>query len=117
MLVDGKSSIASERDGILQAVGGMACKADDLMAKKKDEGREFVKDKRVVYIYHNTVDAVGDDAKTEGNTFEAVRKAINELAALVGYIVNNLNGTTSSSPPTTASCSPRRPASRRTRAS
>lgn len=92
VLVDGKSSIASERDGILQAVGGSACKSDELMAKKKDEGREFVKDKRVVYIYHNTVDAVGDDGKTEGKTFEAVRRAIDELAAIVGYIVNNLNG-------------------------
>jgi uncharacterized protein (TIGR02687 family) len=92
VLVDGQSSIASERDGILQAVGGLACKCDELMAKKKEEGREFVKDKRVVYIYHNTVDAVGDDAKTEGHTFEAVRRAIDELAALVGYIVNNLNG-------------------------
>lgn len=92
VLVDGRSSIASERDGILQAVGGLACKGDELMAKKKDEGREFVKDKRVVYIYHNTVDAVGDDAKTEGKTFQAVRTAINELAALVGYVVNNLNG-------------------------
>jgi uncharacterized protein (TIGR02687 family) len=92
VLVDGKSSIASERDGILQAVGGLACKCDELMAKKKDEGREFVKEKRVVYIYHNTVDSVGDDAKTEGHTFEAVRRAIDELAAIVGYIVNNLNG-------------------------
>ncbi len=92
VLVDGKSSIASERDGILQAVGGAACKYDELMAKKKDEGREFVKDKRVVYIYHNTVDSVGDDGKTEGHTFEAVRRAIDELAAIVGYIVNNLNG-------------------------
>lgn len=92
MLVDDKSSIASERDGILQSVGGLACKCDELMAKKKDEGREFVKDKRVVYIYHNTVDAVGDDGKTEGKTFEAVRRAIDELAALIGYIVNNLNG-------------------------
>ncbi len=92
VLVDGKSSIASERDGILQAVGGLACKCDELMAKKKDEGREFVKDKRVVYIYHNTVDSVGDDGKTEGHTFEAVRRAIDELAAIVGYIVNNLNG-------------------------
>ena len=92
VLVDGKSSIASERDGILQAVGGLACKCDDLMAKKKEEGREFVKDKRVVYIYHDTIDAVGDDGKTEGRTFAAVRTAINELAALVGYIVNNLNG-------------------------
>ena len=92
VLVDGKSSAASERDGILQAVGGLACKSDELMAKKKDEGREFVKDKRVVYIYHNTIDSVGDDAKTEGHTFEAVRRAIDELAAIVGYIVNNLNG-------------------------
>lgn len=92
VLVDGKSSIAGERDGILQSVGGLACKYDQLMAKKKDEGREFVKDKRVVYIFHNTVDAVGDDAKTEGKTFEAVRAAINELSALVGHIVNNLNG-------------------------
>ena len=31
-------------------------------------------------------------ATTEGKTFEAVRTAIDELAALVGYIVNNLNG-------------------------
>jgi uncharacterized protein (TIGR02687 family) len=92
VLVDGKSSIASERDGILQAVGGLACKYDELMAKKKDEGREFVKDKRVVYIYHNTVDSTGDSSSTEGNTFEAVRRAIDELAAIVGYIVNNLNG-------------------------
>ena len=93
VLVDGKSSIASERDGILQTVGGLACKYDELMAKKKEEGREFVKDKRVVYIYHNTVDSVGDDGKTEGHTFEAVRRAIDELAAIVVYIVNNLNGT------------------------
>ena len=44
----------------------MACKASELMAMKKDEGREFVKDKRVVYIYHNTVDAVGDDGLDRG---------------------------------------------------
>ena len=92
VLVDGKSSIASERDGILQAAGGLACKSEDLISKKKDEGREFVKDKRVVYIYHNTVDSVGDDAKTEAHTFEAVRRAIDELGAIVGYIINNLNG-------------------------
>ena len=92
VLVDGKSSAAGDRDAILQAAGGMTCKYDELMGKKKEEGREFVKDKRVVYIYHDAVDAIGDDAKTEGHTFEAVRKAINDLTALVGYIVNSLNG-------------------------
>jgi uncharacterized protein (TIGR02687 family) len=92
VLVNGGTSAAGDRDGILQKVGGMACKYDELMAKKKEEGREFIKDKRVVYIYHDSVDAIGDDSKTEGHTFEAVRKAINELTALVGYIVNSLNG-------------------------
>lgn len=90
--VDGKSSSASERNTILQTVGGLACKYDELMAKRKEEGRAFVKDQRVVYIYHDTVDAIGDDGKTEGKTFAAVRTAINELTALVGHIINNLNG-------------------------
>ena len=93
VLVDGKpTSSTDQRDEILKAVGGMACKASDLMAMKRDEGREFVKDKRVVYIYHNAVDAVGESASTEEKTFEGVRKAIDELAALVSYVINKLNG-------------------------
>lgn len=92
VLVDGQSSIASERNGILQSVGGLACQYDALMAMKKDAGREFVKDRRVVYIYHDTIDAIGDDGKTEGKTFAAVRTAISELVALVVHLINNLNG-------------------------
>ena len=92
VLVDGRSSAAGERNSILQSVGGMACKADELMEKKREEGRDFIKEKRVVYIYHDRVDAIGDDAKTEADTFLAVRQAIDELAALINHIVNNLNG-------------------------
>lgn len=93
VLADGKATAGvALRGAILQAVGGVAVKYDDLMAMKKDEGREFVKDKRVVYVYHDIVDKMGDDAGTENRTFEGVRKAIEELAAVVGYIVNNLNG-------------------------
>lgn len=91
VLVDGQSSSAAGRDAILQGVGGLACRSEQLMAMKKDEGRELVRDRRVVYIYHDTVDAIGDDGKTEGRTFEAVRAAIRELASLVAYVVNNLN--------------------------
>jgi uncharacterized protein (TIGR02687 family) len=43
-------------------------------------------------VYHNRVDAIGDDAKTEDDTFQAVRTTIEELAVLVSYIINNLNG-------------------------
>ena len=91
VLVDGKpTSLTEQRDEILKAVAGMACKSTDLLALKKEQGRDFVKDRRVVYVYHNTIDAVGES--TDEKTFGAVRTAIDELAALVTYIINNLNG-------------------------
>jgi uncharacterized protein (TIGR02687 family) len=93
VLVDGVSSASGNRNAILEMVEGGAIKANELMAMKKDEGREFVKDKRVVYIYHDVVDSTGDDAKTEGKTFEAVHQAIQELTNLISHLTNNLNGT------------------------
>lgn len=58
----------------------------------KDQGREFVKPWRVIYVYHNQIDSVGDSAQTESQTFRAVRRAIKELSALVNFIINSLNG-------------------------
>jgi uncharacterized protein (TIGR02687 family) len=93
VLVDDKpSSSMPQRNEILASVEGVAIKAEDLMAKSRDDGREFVREKMVIYVYHNTVDATGDHAATEGKTFEVVRKAINEIASLVSHIINNLNG-------------------------
>ena len=81
-----------QRAKVLESVQGVAVKAETFMAMKKDEGRAFIKPYRVVYVYHNQVDAVGDSASTEDQTFGAVRKAIDELADLVSKIVNSLNG-------------------------
>lgn len=93
VLVDGKScSSFQQRADLLANYNGVAVKADELLAMKKDQGRDFVRDKDIVYIYHNTVDAMGDSASTEGQTVHAVRRAVNELADLVRYIINNLNG-------------------------
>jgi len=47
---------------------------------------------RVIYVYHNQVDAIGDTASTEAQTFQAVRTAITDIADTVRYIVNTLNG-------------------------
>ena len=91
VLVDGMSSSASNRGNILASVNGIACKASELMAMKKDEGREFTKDKKVIYIYQDIVDATGDDAKTEGATFEGVRRAIDDLTNLISNLMNNFN--------------------------
>lgn len=93
VLVDQKPTASlAQRDEILRGKDGMACKAEELMGKKKDEGRRFINGKRVIYIYHNLVDAIGDDSKTESDTFQAVQKTIDELANLIGFVINNLNG-------------------------
>lgn len=93
-LIDGKPTGSFEqRAAILEGVEGTAVKASDLSAMSKDKGREFVKPHKVIYIYHDQIDAVGDKAVSEDKTFEAVRTAIDELTALVGFIINSLNGT------------------------
>ncbi len=46
----------------------------------------------VVYIYHDTIDAIGDKLPTEDRTFSACRDAIGELRDLVTRVINRLNG-------------------------
>jgi len=91
--VDGGAASSLElRNSILQRHKGMAVKAEDLLKLKRDEGREFVREAELVYVYHNTIDASGDSASTESDTFQAVREAVNELVELTRYVVNTLNG-------------------------
>jgi uncharacterized protein (TIGR02687 family) len=93
VLVDGTSTASLEqRSTVLRAVAGVAIRADELLAMKKEQGRAFVSGHRVIYVYHNQVDAFGDTATTEAQTFQAVRTAIMDIADTVRYIVNTLNG-------------------------
>jgi uncharacterized protein (TIGR02687 family) len=95
VIVDGlPTATLEQRSAILASQGGVAIGRDDLMEKGKDKGREFVKPHRLVYVYHDRIDAIGDKRGTETKTFEATSQAIDELADLVGFIVNNLNGGT-----------------------
>ena len=92
VLVDG-SGVAgtAARSKQLATVQGIACQAKDLRVMKRDDARAFIDGKRVVYIYHNVIDARGDSASTEGETFEAVDHCIGELVELVQFCVNTLN--------------------------
>ena len=93
VLVDGKPTAShAQRQDILAAVEGIAVKGEELVALKKEDGRALVSEARVVYVYHNEIDARGDSASTESGTFDAARKAITDVADLVRYIINNLNG-------------------------
>ena len=93
VLADGISTSGSaNRATILSKVEGMVVDAGKLLGMKKEEGREFVDGKKVVYVYHNEIDTRGENAATEADTFQATQEAIRELADIVRYIINNLNG-------------------------
>lgn len=94
VVIDGKPAASMEqRSAILARYDGLALKAEDLLSMSKEKGREFIKPLRIVYIYHDRIDATGDKAVSESKTFESVSQTIDELYSLVSFIINSLNGT------------------------
>lgn len=90
--VDGQPSQGLDnRNTILNKVNGLAVSSKDLMTWSNTDGRAYVRDAEVVYIYHDTIDATGDKAATEEKTFDACRDAVNELTDLVARVINRLN--------------------------
>jgi uncharacterized protein (TIGR02687 family) len=95
VLADGHSVASLEqRNDHLKTFGGIAIKAEDLMALGKEKGRELVRDQRLVYIYHDRIDMTGDKQVSETKTFEAVAQTVTELSHVLGFIINGLNGST-----------------------
>lgn len=95
VLVDGAPVATLEaRDELLSRYKGLAIRADELLALGKIKGRERVKDRRFVYVYHDRIDMLGDKQGSEGQTFEAAAQTLAELQQVVGFIVNNLNAST-----------------------
>ena len=92
VLVDGKNCVGvGQRDEILATHKGMAIKGNELVRLARDEARNKVRGKNVIYLYHDTIDAIGDDVKTEEKIFTAVRTAIDEVCNMVSFVVNTLN--------------------------
>ena len=73
----------TSRGKILEAVGGSAIQAEDFKALNADERRELYKANRVLYVYHNRIDATGDKPGTERQVFEAVDDTLHDLVDLV----------------------------------
>ena len=93
VLADGHSVASLEqRNEHLTNFGGIAVKAEDLMALGKERGRELVRDQRLIYIYHDRIDMTGDKQASETKTFEAATKTVQELSNVLGFIINSLNG-------------------------
>ena len=91
---DMPTSSTQEREKILCAsnMSSVAIQYNDVLSMKRAERRELVSGKEVVYIYHNTIDAIGDKAPTENKVFEACEDTIQEISNIL-RIVNDMQGT------------------------
>jgi uncharacterized protein (TIGR02687 family) len=72
----------------------LAIKAEDLLSLGKEKGRELVSDYRLVYVYHDRIDMIGDKQASETKTFEAAEQTVQELSSVLSFIINTLNGST-----------------------
>ena len=93
ILVDGQSSSSiNDRELLLQKENpdSIAVKYDDLYEMTKMEWKKLFSGKKVVYIYHDTVDNAGEH--NENTIFTACDKAINELEKLVRDLHTTFSG-------------------------
>ena len=93
ILVDGQaSSSIKEREILLQKENpdSIAIKYDDLYEMTKLEWKKLFSGKKVVYIYHDTIDNAGEH--NENEVFVACDKAINELERLVKDLHTTFSG-------------------------
>ena len=96
VLADGMPTRSTvERQKILCTANAksVAVQYTDVLNMKRAERRELVCGKDVVYIYHNTIDAIGDKAVTEQKVFEACEDTVQELSNLLRIVVNDMQGT------------------------
>ena len=93
ILVDGQvSSSIKDREILLQKENpdSIAIKYDDLYEMTKLEWKKLFSGKKVVYIYHDTIDNAGEH--NENEVFVACDKAINELERLVKDLHTTFSG-------------------------
>lgn len=96
VIIDGKRTASLEdRNSILQTYekDSIAVHYQDLFEMNKEERRKRIRGKKIVYIYHDHIDAIGDKRRTEIHTFQAVENTLDELMMLVRILRNDVSGT------------------------
>ncbi len=96
VLVDGNPcSKTEEREKILQYYNSdsIAIKFDKINSLKRPKLRELTKGKNLIYIYHNQIDARGDNDPTENEVFAASQEDIDEITKLTTKLIDGANFT------------------------
>ena len=86
VLVDGqKTDTLEQRQAVLQKYkpDGICIQYDDIKNMTIADMKVYFAWKPVTYIYHNQIDARGDNPKTENEVFDACEEAVKELHNLI----------------------------------
>ena len=91
--VDGQACASMEqRDKILKSYNELnIAVAFDEIYKKRDKAKELLQGKKIVYVYHNQVDARGDKPASENEVFNACSEAISEIYDLIKQLIGDIS--------------------------
>lgn len=64
----------------------IAFRFDEIASWSRTTADEQLKGKRLVYVYHDVIDAAGDSVKSERETYAAVERAMDDLVKLVDLL-------------------------------
>lgn len=78
------TSTTENRENILKAknIDSSAIQFKNFRNMNRGEQEEYIKGKKVIYIYHDVIDSIGDDGKSEHQTFEACNMATDDIISL-----------------------------------
>ncbi len=81
-----------EREVVLKTCrpNGRIIQSKDLFSAKRAARKGLIGDADIVYVYHNKIDATGEDYSTERDVFAACETAMDDLVALVKIAINEL---------------------------
>lgn len=87
---DGLSTEAGNRENVLRCECAESVVVDYAEFRQSNKARrsEWMKGKKVVYIYHNTIDRAGE---SDGNVAQACEDAVEELTQLTRILANELS--------------------------
>ncbi|MBE6500278.1 MAG: BREX-1 system phosphatase PglZ type A [Methanobrevibacter thaueri] len=85
-----KCKSTDERNNILNSNINevMAIQFEDFDKMTSSEKKELLKGLKLIYIYHNKIDAIGDHAPSENEVFNAAQETIEDLKQLITTLTN-----------------------------
>lgn len=96
ILVDGINSSGTVNRGKIllnHMDDAVAIQYNDFKDMNRQEYKKVFGGKKLIYIYHDAIDVVGEAYNTERDVFKAVEKTINDLNNLIKNLVNNVSAT------------------------